>query len=346
MRKFFIALVILLGVIFIIARIAEVEAILETLQRGKWWVLTIALGVEGLWLVNVAASFQAIFKALGIKEKLSYLLVMASAANFVNVVTPSAGMGGMAIFISESQRRDYSAGRATAAGALYVLYDYAGFICILSLGLIVLFRRNNLNITEVIASIILVTIAVIIATLLYHGTRSAESLGNALAWIARQINKILKPFLNREYLSEQRAHDFARDAADGLSQLRRNPANLIMPAFLALSNKIILIIVLYLMFLAFEVDTSIGTLIAGFSISYLFMIVSPTPSGVGFVEGALTLALHSFFIPLGPSAVIALSYRGFTFWIPLVFGMIAFRWLGKPTPEHERLPIDTTDFMN
>lgn len=343
MRKFFIALVILAGVIFIIARIAQIEAILETLQRGKWWVFTIALGVQGLWLINVAASFQAIFKALGVKEKLSYSLIMASAANFVNVVTPSAGMGGMAIFISEARRRNYSPGRATVAGALYVLYDYAGFICILALGLIVLFRRNNLNLTEIIASSILVLIAVVIATLLYHGTRSAKALGNSLAWIARQINKLVKPFLNREYLSEQRAHEFARDAADGLSLLRRNPTNLIMPAFLALSNKIILITVLFLMFMAFDIESSIGTLIAGFSISYLFMIVSPTPSGVGFVEGALTLVLHSFFIPLGPSAVIALSYRGFTFWIPLVFGMIAFRWLGKSTPEKESLQIETRD---
>jgi hypothetical protein len=228
---------------------------------------------------------------------------------------------------------------------LYVLYDYAGFICILTLGLIVLFRRNNLKLVEIIASSILVLIAVVLATLLYHGTRSAKALGNTLAWFARQINRLIRPFLNREYLSEQRAHAFAQDAADGLSLLRRNQTNLIMPAFLALSNKIILITVLYLMFTAFDVEVSIGTLIAGFSIGYLFMIVSPTPSGVGFVEGALTLALHSAFIPLGPSAVIALSYRGFTFWIPLVFGMIAFRWLGKKTPEKESLPIETSDVV-
>ena len=58
------------------------------------------------------------------------------------------------------------------------------------------------------------------------------------------------------------------------------------------------------------------------------MIVSPTPSGVGFVEGALTLTLASFYIPLSDAAVIAIAYRGATFWLPLLFGMLAIRWMG------------------
>jgi uncharacterized protein (TIRG00374 family) len=97
---------------------------------------------------------------------------------------------------------------------------------------------------------------------------------------------------------------------------------------LGLSSKVLLIIVLFLIFMAFDVPVSAGTLIAGFSIAFLFTIVSPTPNGVGFVEGALTLTLASFYIPLSDAAVVAITYRGVTFWLPLVFGMLALRWLG------------------
>jgi uncharacterized protein (TIRG00374 family) len=83
------------------------------------------------------------------------------------------------------------------------------------------------------------------------------------------------------------------------------------------------------MFLAFGQGFSVPALIAGFSMGYLFLIVSPTPSGVGFVEGAMTLTLNSMDVPLAPAAIIALAYRGITFWLPLAYGAFAFRWVGQ-----------------
>jgi uncharacterized protein (TIRG00374 family) len=103
----------------------------------------------------------------------------------------------------------------------------------------------------------------------------------------------------------------------------------LIPAGLALSNKLLLVGILLLMFLSFNVTFSIGTLIAGFSIGYLFFVVSPTPSGIGFVEGALTLALVSLYVPVSKAAAVALAYRGITFWIPLLIGMLAFRFVSR-----------------
>jgi uncharacterized protein (TIRG00374 family) len=69
-------------------------------------------------------------------------------------------------------------------------------------------------------------------------------------------------------------------------------------------------------------------LIASFSIGYLFYIVSPTPSGVGFVEGAMTLILTSLGLSLAISIVITLAFRGVTFWLTVLYGMLAMRWVG------------------
>jgi uncharacterized protein (TIRG00374 family) len=145
MRKFLFALLLLLGVVLIIGRFTEIEAIFDTLQRGDWRFLMLALVIELAWLVNVAASYRAIYRAMGVHEKIENLFLTATAANFVNVVAPSAGVGGVAVLISEARRRGYSSARATVAGVLYLLFDYAGFLCILVLGFIVLFRRDNLN---------------------------------------------------------------------------------------------------------------------------------------------------------------------------------------------------------
>lgn len=329
MRKFIIALAILLGVIFIIGQLSEVQSIIETLQQGDWRFLIVAFLVQTVWLGNVALSYWAIYRLLNLNEKTFTLFNLAAAANFVNVVAPTAGMGGMAVFVSHARKESYSGGRAAIAGALYVLFDYIGFILVLAVAIIILIRRNNLTWVELSASLILVVLAITLSVLLFLGTRSANALGRVLAWLASLVNIGSRAFLKRDYLSEQRAFEFAADAAEGLSEIRTRPINLIFPAALALSNKFLLIAVFTLVFLSFNVPFTAGTIIAGFSISYLFMIVSPTPSGIGVVEGVLTLTLRSLNVPLGAAAVIALAYRGISFWFPLLVGMFSFRILGE-----------------
>ncbi len=329
MRKFIIAFVLLLGFFFVVAKLAEIQNIAETLKRGIWWFVLLALLVELLWVLNCGASFRSIYRAMGIEEQLSTLSLMVSAANFINVVAPSAGVGGLAIFMSEARRRNYSPARAAVAGVLFLLFDYLGLIGILLVGLIVLIRRNDLTLVVILASAALIGLALLFAFLLNLGMQSAVALGNALAGMARVLNRIMRPFIHREYLSEARAHEFAHDAADGLVRMRNEPKSMLMPLFLALTNKTALLIILTLVFLAFKVPISIGTIIACFSIGYLFVIISPTPAGIGVVEGALTLALTSMYISLDDAAIITLSYRGITFWLPMLFGMVSLRVLEK-----------------
>ena len=72
-----------------------------------------------------------------------------------------------------------------------------------------------------------------------------------------------------------------------------------------------------------------GMIIGGFAISYLFLIVSPTPSGIGIVEGIMPLALSSLRVPWSQAVIITLAYRGITFWFPLGAGALAFRALNR-----------------
>jgi len=330
MRKFIFAVVLMLSIVFIIGQFAELQSLVETLQRGDWRYLGLALIIQTAWLMNLAASFLVVFQALGIEEKVENLLLIATAANFVNIIAPSGGMGGMALIAAEARRRNYSPARAAIASALHLFFDYLGFIVVLALGLIVLIRRNHLTTVEITASAILVTIAVVLAILLFLGMKSGEALGKALSWMVRLVNRVVHPITHREYLSEARACEFAHDAADGLRELRQEPRKMLLPIGLALVNKTLLICVLLFVFLAFKVPVSAGTIVAGFSIGYLFLIVSPTPAGLGIVEGALTIMISSMYIPLEAAAVVTLVYRGITFWYPLVFGMVAFRILGRP----------------
>jgi uncharacterized protein (TIRG00374 family) len=330
MRKFIVVVVFFLAIAFVILSFSELQDILATLRHTNPTLLILALGVELFWLLNAALTYHSLYQLMGLEDDSRHLVTVVAAANFINVVAPSVGMGGMAIFINDGSRRGHPPGKVTVAGALFVLFDYVAFLCVLALGLLVLVRRNNLNAGEITASLILLAIACVLAFLLYLGSRSAQALGNALAWMGRQVNRAMRPFIHREYLHEERAHYFAHEVASGLSELRKRPKSLIKPMLLALNNKTLLIVILLLMFLAFKVPISAGTIVAGFAIGYLFFIVSPTPSGIGVVEGVLAIALNSMRVPWDQAVVITLAYRGVTLWFPLGIGALAFRHLQRP----------------
>jgi glycosyltransferase 2 family protein len=331
MRKFIILLVLFLAIVFVFLSFSELQNIVDTLEKSNWIFLSFALLFECIWLYNVATTYSSLYHLVELQESRQQLLLMATAANFVNVIAPSAGIGGMAVFIDAAKRRGQPTGRVTVVGVLYVLYDYAAFLCVLALGLIVLIRRNNLTAGELTATAILLVIALAIASLLYLGYKSAEQLGKVLAWLSRGVNRIAHPFIHRDYLHVENAHFFAREMAEGISIIRGKRKELIWPFLFALNNKALLICVMAFTFLALGTPFSVGTLVGGFSIGYLFLIVSPTPAGVGVVESVLPVALSSLRVKWAAAVLITLVYRAVTFWFPLADGLVAFRILqGKP----------------
>src|SRR5512136_2015922 len=104
MRRFIIAIVLLLAVVFIFLRLSELQDVLDTLRKGNWLLLSIAIILESLWLYNLSITFNSLYHLVGLKEKKLQLFLMAAAANFVNVVAPSGGIGGMAVFIDSARR--------------------------------------------------------------------------------------------------------------------------------------------------------------------------------------------------------------------------------------------------
>ena len=337
MRKIIVALILLLAIVFVFLRFSELKDLLNTLHHSNYRFLIAAVIVELIWMFNSATDYGSIYRLVGLKEKTPHLVLVATAANFVNVIAPSVGIGGMAVFLDDAARQNHSTGRVTVVGVLYILFDYLAFFCVLTLGFIVLIRRNNLNPGELTAAALLLIIAGAVAFLLFLGYKSTERLGKALATLGQLVNRMLRPFIHRDYIPAERPFTFANEVGEGISMLRGKREELLWPFLFALNNFALLICVLALTFLALGTPFTVGTLVGGFAIGYLFLIVSPTPSGLGVVEGAMTIALNTLRVEMAAALLITLTYRFITLWFPLAVGAVAFRILGgkpKPTPFH------------
>jgi len=329
MKKFIVLVIVFLAASFVYLSLGEIENIVQTLERGNLWFVLFAVLIQSIWFINTGLTYLALYRMLGMDASIQRMTVMSAAANFVNVIAPSAGMGGMAVFISSAARNDLPAGKVTVVNMLFLFLDYIAFLCVLIVGLVILTRRHDLDASEISASIIMVSIAIALGFLLYLGSKSAEALGNALARMAKIVNRITRFFIRRDYLSETRAHEFAREMAEDLQALPGQYRSLLMPFAHALTGKALLMVVLAISFLTFEVPFTAAIIIGGFSIAYLFLIVSPTPSGIGVVEGIMPLALSSLNVPWSQAVIVTLAYRGITFWFPLGFGAAAFRRLNQ-----------------
>lgn len=327
MRKFFFVLILFLGAAFIYLSFGELESIVETLKRGNIWLLLLALLIQCGWFFLEGSTIQALYRIVGLDETLKRMALLLAAGTFVSTVMPSAGMGAVAVFIGEARRNGQSTGKVTVASMLFILMDYLAFLCVLALGLIVLFRRDHLGTTELLASGVMLAIAATLTFLLYLGSKSETRLGNALVRIARFFNRLAYPFIRRKYLNEAKMLEYAHETAEDLQTFPQRWRVFVKPFLLAFASKVLLMIVLTVIFLAFRVPFSAGTIIGGYSITYLFSVVSPTPSGIGIVEGIMPLALSSLNVPWSQAVIATLAYRGITFWFPLGVGAWAFRVL-------------------
>jgi uncharacterized protein (TIRG00374 family) len=332
MRNFLLAVALFLGIYFLISNFSELQEIQRVLAQADVRFLILALVLVTVQFLAVARGFQAVYQALGVEETLGRLFLLWASALFVNTIAPSAGVGGMAMFVTDARRRGHSPAKVMVAGTLFLFYDYLAVLFFVALGLIVLTRRGKLSIAEITATVILAVLAVGLGALVWLGLRSAATLERLLVRGAHGVNRLLMPFLHRPYLSDQRAHDFAGELGEGAQAIRLSPNRLLPPGIYAMASMALLVGIWLVVFLAFGQAVSPGTLISVFSISYLFLIVSPTPAGIGIVEGVVTLLLRSFGFSLESAAILVLAYRGITYWIPLALGGVAFRMVSHSGP--------------
>ncbi|MCX6055432.1 MAG: lysylphosphatidylglycerol synthase transmembrane domain-containing protein [Chloroflexi bacterium] len=329
MRRIILLIVILLAICYIVVSFTQIQSILDTLSKGNLPFLLIAILFECLCLFNNSVTYASLYRLVGLKEERWQLFLMSTAMTFVNMVTPTAGVGGMAVFLDSARQRKLSTAKVLVVGILYALYEYTTLFFMVLLAFVVLLRRNDLNGGELTAAGILLLIMLIEGAVLYLGYRSSAHLGKILFTLAKWINHLMYRFFHRDLVAPENAFKFSGEIADGVKALQINPKKLVWPFLFSLNNKAILLCVLAFTFLALDTPYSIGTIVGGFSIGQLFYYVSPTPGGVGVVEGVYPIVLSSLRVPLSKALLITLSYRAVTLWFPLLIGFFSFRILLK-----------------
>ena len=319
----FVAFVVLsvVALYFLLPQLAGLDDTWHRIERGNPAWLLLALGCTVGMFGGYVFLFQGIFgtacpRPLGVRE--SYEITMAALA--ATRLFSAGGAGGLILIAwalrRAGMRRQTVADRTISFLVLTYLV-YTGCLIVFGFGLHfgVLPGPDPFAITFIPALLALVVTVV----------------GLSIAFVPTDLTKRLEGFAARggrlASLAQRAAAVPATISAGMRDALRhlasRDPALLGAVLFWAFQ-----IAALWACFHAFGDAPHLAVLVVGFFVGMLGNLL-PLPGGIGGVDGGMIGAFAAFGVDTGLAVVAVLTYRGFTFWLPTLPGVVAYLQLRR-----------------
>jgi uncharacterized protein (TIRG00374 family) len=280
------------------------------------------------------AGYVALFRGIyaGVTDRMdwtaSYQITMAGLA--ASRLFAAGGAGGL-VLMAWALRRAGVAARTVADKTMAFLvltyFPYAAAVVICGFGL----HWGLFEGTDPFAFTFVPAVIALVAMLICL----------ALAIVPTDLERRLAPFANRKGRVGRLAQQLASAPAAMSAGVReaighlgtRDPALVGAVLFWAFQ-----IAVLWASFHAFGTAPPLAVLVQGFFVGMLGNLL-PMPGGVGGVEGGMIATFVAFGVSGGLAVVAVLAYRAFTFWLPMLPGVVAYfqlrrtvdRWKQQPT---------------
>jgi putative heme transporter len=307
---------------YVLPQIAGVSSTLHRLERGNSWWIAVGAVLEALSFAAYVVLFHAVFVRAGESGRIgwreSYLITMAGVV--ATRLFAAGGAGGVAL-TAWALRRSGMQARLVACRMVaftVLLYSvYAGSLVLAGLGLGTgLFPGGGsfaITILPATVGALLFVIAGAVALLPQDVERRlqqwARGSGRVARWMARAVTV---PALA------------ASGIRTAIALVRtRDPRLLGAAAWWGFE-----ICVLWACFRAFGKAPPFTVIWMAYFVGMLGNLL-PLPGGIGGVEGGMIGALAAFGVEFNLAVVAVLSYRGLSFWLPTLPGLVAYLQLRR-----------------
>jgi uncharacterized protein (TIRG00374 family) len=318
---------------YLLPQLAGLQDTWHRIEDGSpWWMLlalAFALGMFGGYVLMFRGVFARAETRHQIDWRESYQITMAGLA--ASRVFAAGGAGGLvltawALRRAGMRRREVADKTLSFLILTYIPYVTALIVCGLGLRLGIFPGEAPFALTVVPAVMAFIALAI------------GLSLALVPTDLQRRVGRLSMGSGRFGRIAQRLANLPASASAgmrDALAHMRtRDPALLGAVVFWGCQ-----ICVLWAAFRAFGEAPPKAVLVQAFFCGMLGNLL-PMPGGVGGVEGGLIGALVAFGVDAGLAVVAVLVFRAFTFWLPLIPGVIAFFQLRK-TVERWRYAIQS-----
>jgi uncharacterized protein (TIRG00374 family) len=307
---------------YLLPQLAGLEDTWHRIEDGSpywiFWALLFTVGMFGGYVMMFRGVFVRAPGGERIGWRESYQITMAGLA--ASRIFAAGGAGGL-VLTAWALRRAGMRKRLVADTTLsfliltYFPYVAALIVCGLGLRLGIFPGEAPFGLTVVPAAFAFIALAIglsiaLVPTDLQRRLGGLERRGGAFSRIAQKLANV--PASASAGMRDALAHVRSRDPA-------------LFGAFLFWGFQIL---VLWAAFKAFGDSPPAAVLVQAFFCGMLGNLL-PMPGGVGGVEGGMIASFVAFGVDGGLAVVAVLVYRAFTFWLPLIPGVIAYFQLRK-----------------
>ncbi len=307
---------------FMLARQTEFEQVVQTVRLGRSTYILIALVLQMVYQGAHTALLHQAFSTVSIHSRFRELLPANFGALFVNTLFSFGGAGGVIYLTRYIAQRGQSPVRAAAGAVLVVVADLFAISIISVSGIFYLFIKQDLHAYQIVAAAALLFMTLLLLGLLLVGFQRPDLMRRFFGLIQRVESNVLGRFKRQPLITDKAIESFTGEFSTAAEGIDAQPKRFFALAGMGLGVQFINMFCFYSLFIAFQQPVTFGPLVAGYAMGILFAIVFPTPQGIGAVEGIVPLVLTSLGIPASQAIAVVLSFRGLTFWLPLIVGFI------------------------
>ena len=281
-------------------------ALLRDVEPG--W-LAVAVALQAATYLAQATTWLVVLHRAGARVPFGYAFALSLQKLFVDQALPSLGFSGTLAVARSLQLRGAARPAVTAAVAVDIGCYFAAYVACLGVALTVLVAGGHAN------------SLVVCAALLFAISGAALAAG-VLSLTGRRPGRRLQRLLGAPGIG--RAMQLLREADP---RLAHDPGLLLRASVLQLCIFVLDAATLWSALRALGVHASPGAVFASFMLASLLRSVGFMPGGLGTFEAAAVSALTLAGIPVAAGLSATLLFRGLSFWLPMLPGLVVSRSL-------------------
>lgn len=306
---------------------------LRALLHGEWYWLVPAVLLQVLYYWLYAVLYWSAFRSVGVSSRPRDLLPILLGSIAVSVAAPGGTAVGAALFVDDAVRRGQSGVRAATGALVVVIAELLGVAIISIGGLSLLMHNPQAARTALVSTVILVAVTAFLVGTIAAAVVSPTSVRKVFDWCETSLNKIGARLKRPSLVAAGWGEKTATEIVHAASALRNRPWQVAATMALSLLMFGVMLASLAFIFPAYHHPLRTvqdwSTLTSGFVVGMMLWIVSPTPQGIGAVEAGMTVTFAACHMAWPTASSIALAFRAFAFWLPLLAGGLCLRALGR-----------------
>lgn len=305
-----VGLAMLAAVIFAALHLSEERELARIAEKAQPWWMGIAIVLQAATYLAQGETWRVVTRAAGVAVPSSVAFKLSLAKLFIDQALPSAGISGTVVVARALEQRGVSRAVVMAAVVVDSVSYYAASVLTLALALLVMVVGGHANPLIFMAAFFFVVFSVML-------TATALSVSGRVRagpkWLRRV--PVLKTAL--ALVSEADA------------KLARSLPLLFKSVLFQLAIVLLDAATVWVLIRSLGEVASPTGVFASFVVSTLLRTIGIVPGGLGVFEAASVVTLRFAAVPIGVALAATLLYRGLSFWLPMLPGLVFARGVPK-----------------